>query len=159
MNTYFETVIELSSFSYYFYISLSLLALLFYKKMKAIYDSKILKITKIKYNFVIGVVLIYVCMNLIKTYQVSQLKNEIANKNIELVEGMIEGYISEKIASREESFIINNVKFEYNDVATPKYFFANRKRSEGVISNGRFVKVSYFVDGKTKNIVKVEAKQ
>ncbi|WP_028763703.1 hypothetical protein [Shewanella colwelliana] len=159
METYFETIVEIDGFSFFIYIAVLVFALLSYNKAKSVYDSNFAKYFNVKYGFFVIVLSVYVCFNIISMYQVYKLEKELPSKRVESVEGEVREYSSEKVASREESFIVGGVKFEYNDVSTPKYFFANRKRGDGVISDGRLVKVYYFSEGKKKNIVKVEVER
>ncbi|WP_299270920.1 hypothetical protein [uncultured Psychrosphaera sp.] len=85
----------------------------------------------------------------------SEVTNLIASGNVHSISGCIEDYETKKVNSRDESFKIEGVRFNYNDIATSEWYFANRHFNDGVIINGRCLKVSYIKRNSKNYIVKI----
>ena len=156
MFTYYETTISFSYLSYFIYALPIILALALYKKIRAAYDLHIK--TKVKVDLFVFVLIIcgFCLVNIFSLNKHQNHANLIQNGNYKNISGIISKYSSEKIASRDESFSINDVQFSYNNIASPSYFFANRNYDDGVIKNGLLANIYYLSIGNTNHIVKIE---
>jgi hypothetical protein len=154
--TYYETTISFSYLSYIIYAFPIILALALYKKIKRAYDLHI----KAKANVNLFVFVLIICgFCLVNVFSLNKHQNHaslIQSGNYQSVSGIISEYSSEKVASRGETFLINDVQFSYNNVASPSYFFANRNYGDGVIKNGLHANIYYLSIGNTNHIVKIE---
>jgi|TARA_B110000211_G_scaffold163858_1_gene184995 hypothetical protein len=91
-----------------------------------------------------------------KFVKFSNYEKIIKSNELLSVKGCIENYQSTLISSRGESFEIKDVKFEYNNYGTAKYFFANRKYGDNFIKNNQCVNVYYIPENSQNHIVKIE---
>jgi len=142
--------------SYFIYALPIILALALYNKNKPAYDLHIK--TKVKVDLFVFVLIIcgFCLVNIFSLIKHQNHASLIQSGNYQSVSGIISEYSSEKIASRGETFSINDVQFSYNNVASPSYFFANRSYGDGVIKNGLHVNIYYLSIGNTNHIVKIE---
>ena len=82
--------------------------------------------------------------------------------NIELIrqgktytlEGEIYNYKLKKGASRSESFKVKNTEFKYNKFST-LMFFSNQYFEDGIITNGRYIKIEYIKVNNLNRIFKL----
>jgi len=155
MSVYFESVNNFTINSGYFYIINILIALVFYKKIKFLFDRHLKSLVSIKFSVILSVFLIYNSIGVYSLWRQYDY-NRSLNEDYEVVEGVIEEHKVNESASREESFEVNGVLFEYNNFVTPDLFFANRNYVDNVIKNGIYVKVFYIVKDDVRYIVKLE---
>ncbi|RLV59946.1 hypothetical protein D5018_09710 [Parashewanella curva] len=158
MLTYFETPAVIDTGSLLPYLITILILLMSYRGVKVFHDRFIKQSLKIEYYQVVILLVICCCFSLIAINQDRGLIEQVTESKIFTVTGEVTNLHTEKAASREESFEVSGVKFSYNDVATPKYFFANRKYQDGIIQNGRKVKVEYIKDDETNLIIRLDFK-
>ena len=142
--------------SYFIYALPIIFVLVLYKKIKPAYDLHIK--TKVKTDLFVLVLIIcgFCLVNIFSLNKHQNHANLIQNGNYKNVSGIISKYSSEQIASRGETFSINDVQFSYNNIASPSYFFANRNYGDGVIKNGLLANIYYLSIGNTNHIVKIE---
>ena len=99
------------------------------------------------------IVLFVGILNFIK---LSNYEKVIGSNQLLSIKGCVKNYQSTLVNSREESFEIEEVKFKYNNFATPKYFFANRKYGDNFIKDNQCINVYYIAENSQNHIVKIE---
>lgn len=156
MFTYYETTISFSYLSYFIYALPIILAFALYKKIKPAYDLHIKTILKVDLFVFVLIICGFCLVNIFSLNKHQNHASLIQSGNYKSVSGIINEYSSEKIASRGETFSINDVQFSYNNIASPNYFFANRNYGDGVIKNGLRANIYYLSIGNTNHIVKIE---
>lgn len=98
-------------------------------------------------TFMVGI------LNFIK---LSDYERIIESNELLSIKGCIQNYQSTLVNSREEAFEIKNIKFKYNNYASSKYFFANRKYGDNFIKNNQCINVYYIPENSQNHIVKIE---
>jgi multisubunit Na+/H+ antiporter MnhG subunit len=104
-------------------------------------------LTKLKPKYigviVVGIWIIAFTAVILKSWGVYQVQNAILANEAQVISGCITDHKTVKSNSREETFFVSGVKFQYNDYATKRYFFANREH-ETFIQNGQCVTIVYL---------------
>ena len=85
---------------------------------------------------------------------VHRVQNTILTNQTQIVSGCITEHKIVQSNSREEMFVISDVKFKYNDYATKQYFFANRDH-DTLIKNGQCVPI-VFLPKQQNGILKID---
>ncbi|WP_420934875.1 hypothetical protein ACOJR9_08925 [Alteromonas sp. A081] len=85
---------------------------------------------------------------------IHRVQNAILTNQPQIVSGCITEHKIVQGNSREEMFVVSDVKFKYNDYATEKYFFANRNR-DTFIKNGQCVTI-VFLPKQENGILKID---
>ncbi|WP_133405981.1 hypothetical protein [Parashewanella tropica] len=133
-----------------------LMLVMSYRRVKVVYDRFIKQLLKLEYYKIVILMVTCCCFSFIVLSQKRSLIQKIEGGEIYSVTGVVTNLQTEKAASREESFEVDGIRFSYNDVATPKYFFVNRKYQDGIIQNGRRVKVEYIKDNEKNFIIRLD---
>jgi hypothetical protein len=74
---------------------------------------------------------------------VHHVQNAILTNQTQIITGCITDHKIVQGNSREEIFVVSDVKFKYNDYATEQYFFANRNH-DTLIKNGQCVTIVFL---------------
>ncbi|MCG7563070.1 MULTISPECIES: hypothetical protein [Pseudoalteromonas] len=88
--------------------------------------------------------------------EVAGYRDLVEDGSFTVLEGCIENLRVIDAKSRGESFTLKNVTFSYSDAATSPLFFANRQFEDGVVREGRCVKVFYIGEGRNNKIFKIQ---
>ena len=84
-------------------------------------------------------------------------KSTYENANYTVIEGVVTDFDPMPYAGHQnESFTINDVRFEYSDFDESYYGFNNTKSHGGPIDEGRKIRVSYYINNKKNIIIKIE---
>ncbi|KAF7781455.1 hypothetical protein PRUB_b0678 [Pseudoalteromonas rubra] len=156
MEIYFESEIAFSYFELYFRVFTLLVLFFSYNKVKAIFDEYVFIYFNVHFSIFWSLAIFFSIGYLISMLNKKSDFELVSESQHEVVRGVVSNYKVENSASRKESFKVNDVNFEYNNVVTPPYFFANRRYDEGVIKNGRYVAVFYVSDGRKNYITRLE---
>jgi hypothetical protein len=89
----------------------------------------------------------------------SFVKDAIANKKIKIVEGVITQFDPMPSGGhKEESFSVNNVRFEYSDFLVIQGFNNTKSYGGPINGDGDSVRISYYTKDNDNYIVKLEIK-
>ena len=96
-------------------------------------------LTKLKPKHIVviafSIFLVAFTTSLLNGLRVHNVQNAILTNQTQIISGCITDHKIIRGNSREEMFVISNVKFKYNVYATEQYFFANRNHNT-FIKNG-----------------------
>ncbi|NRD75318.1 hypothetical protein HQQ94_19235 [Shewanella sp. VB17] len=155
MSVYFESAGSFSFNSISIYVINLLLVIMYYKKIKFLYEKHAKSLFKFSFNIVVFFFVMFNVGRLIAGYE-SYVYYGYLNGKHENVEGTIEQYEVYESASRVESFEVKGIPFTSNNYGTSPLFFANRNYKDKVVTDGTYVRLSYVhIDGENY-IVKVE---
>lgn len=150
--------IQISLFKYYFLIVLAVFIVISYLPLAKVFDQKVYVNLKGKYKFIALAVLFYSVANISAMTDVLKHNELVASGQVFQQEGVIYQHELKQANSRTESFKVNGVDFKYNDITTPRYFFANRKVPRLHIRNGVEIQAFYIKDGTYNYIYKLAVK-
>lgn len=115
-------------------------------------------ISKLKPGHIVVIVfsifLVAFTTSIINGLGVHHVQNAILTNQTQIVSGCITDHKIVQGSSRDEMFIISDVKFKYNDYATKQYFFANRDH-DTLIRNGQCVTI-VFLPQHENGILKID---
>ena len=154
---YFESEISYSLVGF-FVATFFVVAIVLIQKLPAfgVRVAKVIPVPERVLVFTLALLSLVIAVGKIVQYhKYSDVADLVHGGKVHSIAGCIADYVTEKINSREESFKIKGVHFRYNDVATSKWFFANRNFGDGFIANGRCLDLSYIEIGSHKYIVKI----
>ncbi|WP_284297319.1 hypothetical protein [Thalassotalea loyana] len=159
MNVYFESLIEANVDMFIPHVGFLIFIIAFYKfspLFNAISDTLNVK----KQKLLVALLLLFIfelLVGIVNFVKLSHYENMIKRNELLFIEGCIENYQSTLGNSRGESFEIKGVRFNYNNFATAKHFFANRKYGDNFIKNNQCVNVYYISENSQNHIVKIES--
>ncbi|MFD3321435.1 hypothetical protein [Alteromonas macleodii] len=146
-NTYFVSSVESINLSFYpiglVIVGAALLAIFkFTPLLHSLSD-----LIKAKPHHILGVSLsiwgIAFITTLLNSWDTYQVQNAILVKQVQVTSGCIANHEIVRGNSREETFFVSGIKFQYNDYAAKQYFFANREH-DTFIQNGQCVTIVYL---------------
>ncbi|PRO70152.1 MAG: hypothetical protein DSY75_04535 [Alteromonas sp.] len=115
-------------------------------------------LTKLKPKYIVviafSVFLVAFTTSLLNGLRVHNVQNSILTNQTQIISGCITDHEILQGNSREEMFVISDVKFKYNDYATEQYFFANRDHNT-FIKNGQCVTI-VFLPKQENGILKID---
>ena len=158
MTIYFESLIEPSIDMFIPHIGFLFFIFAFYK-FSPLFDaiSATLKVQKKKLSWILlSIFTLTFIVGILNFIKLSDYERIIESNEFLSIKGCIENYQSTLVNSREESFEIKNIKFKYNNYATSKYFFANRKYDDNFIKDNQCINVYYIPENSQNHIVKIE---
>ena len=155
----FASDIEKSYLGYFFNIATLVLVVVFFSKIKFIYEKHLLSKVKINIYIIVFSLFLVVATSINNKINRNSFVELITKNDFFIEEGVIANLVYDKKASTDESFTVNGVYFSYNDYGTDRFFFANRKRNTTTIKNGAIVRVHYLVIDGENYIFKFELKK
>tara|TARA_R110002060_G_scaffold76136_1_gene86280 strand:- start:38 stop:520 length:483 start_codon:yes stop_codon:yes gene_type:complete len=158
VTIYFESLIEPSIDMFIPHLGLLIFIIAFYK-LSPLFEviSDTLKVKKQKVLLsLLSLFFLVLFVGILSFIKLSSYESVIESNKLLSVKGCIENYQSDLVNSREESFEIEKVKFKYNNYATSKYFFANRKYGDNFIKDNQCINVYYIPENSQNHIVKIE---
>ena len=159
MQVYFVSSLKVDYLPLLTLAFMVIISLVFYKKIEGQYYNfiKFLNIKKINFHFV-SAILIFVfiveVIDFIGKYSSAEL---IRQGKTYTLEGEIYNYKLKKGASRSESFKVKNTEFKYNNFST-LMFFSNHYFEDGIITDGRYIKIEYIKVNNSNRIFKLSYK-